>query len=147
MKDQKPPANMLRNLALGKNPRLDMKPHHFQQLLRICDPETQKELLQDLVDGKLNLKQFTQECGLVARRQIVQQEFVRATGVKTWERATTDYKVHASSQAIDRFSSVDLKRTKPETWWNFINSAKKSRDQGNFPPFILFIVLHNGCNG
>ena len=129
LKGQKPPANMLRNLALGKNPRLDMKPHHYQQFLRITDTETQKELLQDLVDGRMNLKEFAQECGLVARRQVVQQEFVRATGVKTWERATTDYRLHTSSQAIVRFSFVDLKRTKPETWWNFINSAKKSRDQ------------------
>ena len=89
---------------------LDLKGSNLKPL-RGIDLETVKQLLTDLKDKKLSVKELTKECTKIKQLRIVQQAFLEETGAETWEDAETRFPDFTTAKAMDEFATKTTKQS------------------------------------
>ena len=104
---------------------VDLKHYKFKPFLQVKDTNCQIELLQELLDKKMDFKSFTAECQLITKRRQAQNQFMKETRTSSWEEATREYPRHTTAAAMDRFTGFNFKRSLPDVWRDHISSAKR----------------------
>ena len=96
--------------------------------VQIKDTSCQMKLLDELLEGDINIKEFTAECKAINKRRAKQKQFALEVGNLTWEEATRLYPLHTTAEAMDRYIGFNFKRILPEVWRAHVRSAKRFKE-------------------
>ena len=121
------------------------KPGHFKDFVKIKDKVCQAVMLREVVAGKKTLKEFSDECLDIKRRQNTQGQFLRETGCQSWEEAEERYPIHTSLEAVDRFHGVNFKKGAPHAWNEHVKGAKQHKEAQGMIILEVALVLPRGC--
>jgi hypothetical protein len=84
---------------------INCAPSNFKAL-RGLDDTTVLRLLTKCADKEVPLQTLNTECKKIKALQHLRSEFVKETGLKTWEEATHQFPQHASDEKLEQFTSL-----------------------------------------
>ena len=84
---------------------MDLKGNNFKPL-RGLEMEVVEEVLREVAENKMSLKEMAQHCTKVKNLKKVQKSLVEATGLESWADAVNKLPDFTTTEALDEFTSV-----------------------------------------
>lgn len=88
----------------------EVKQTQFQCLLPL-DEDVQKGLLSQVLLKELSLKELKVKCGKEKKMSDLRDKFVHLTNSKSWKDAESRFPLHARSDQLEQFISLNVKKT------------------------------------
>ena len=105
----------------------DLKGSTFK-VFRGLDFSVLHRLLQEVMDNNLSIKEAVVQCSDVKSIQKIQQGFIRAMNMQSWDEATEKYPQHTTSEALEPFKHLDFSGHKlPQQFLQFCDHVRAIR--------------------
>ena len=88
---------------------LDLRGSNFKPL-RGIDLQTVAQLLTDMKNKKLSVKELIKECTRIKQLRVVQQAFMEETGAESWDDAKSRFPEFTTARAMDEFVTKTSKQ-------------------------------------
>ena len=109
----------------------DLKGSTFK-VFRALDFSVLHRLLKDVMDNNLSIKEATVQCNDIKSIQKIQQGFIRAMNMQSWDEATEIYPQHTTSEALEPFKHLDFSGCNlPQQFLQFCNHVRAIRNRSS----------------
>ena len=103
----------------------EFKQNYFAPIRTLTTKE-QCNLLSKLVSKNITLAEMQTHASRYKQEKALKNAFTRMTNVDTWEEAVEKYPHFATDEQLERFMTVDIKKSIPKSFTDFCQRAKNS---------------------
>lgn len=124
----------------------EIKSTVFQSLFPL-DEATQKLLLQKLQSKEITMKDMHLMAKKYKQMADLKAKFCHLTNVSDWEEATQKFPKHATDQALEQFSEIDVSKPTPAVFSEYCTSAVRWQmaDEPTTSNMLTFTYQKQSC--